>query len=295
MVWIHQETALKPFVNFTNEIYLSGELATVYTDEQFCKIPQYTAMFQIAAGIEKIQQVVIQETQHPYYSLIPFQSTPDRNQSFIIEKSINFENVYNMINLFKLFKFNSNPLNDSNINVSDDQLKMFNLGNKFMLERLGQLIGEDMTVKEGLLRIASFINNIQETVITYYELQQKSQPSVYVDDTRPRRSISVSGGSIRSPSSKSPRTIKDMNHFVLIAPDLKLYVITVEINNGASDNSGSNFIVQPDETLLSSIELENIIEIKGCLLRQTDIFAGMIRDDKIPPYTIGITEVYDFN
>jgi hypothetical protein len=269
----------KAYINFTTDLYSCGEIATVYIDEQFCKIPEYVEMFQTTYVAQLKTQTIIPEKTHAYYFLIPFHPTPDSNQSFIIDKSIGFENIYNLVNLFKLFKHN--PLyNEQSTSNDNYQLQMFNLGNKFMLERIGHLMKDHINVEKGLRRIASFIDNIQTIVITYFRQQQLSKishtPSLFI----PKVTSVMAGG-----SQSLSKPTKDMNQFVLITPDLKLYVITVKTNRQITSNSDSH---------LSSIEFENTIEIKGCLLHKTDVFAGMIHNDTIPPHTIEVVEVHDF-
>ena len=137
-------------------------------------------------------------------------------------------------------------------------------------------------------------------VIQYYEPEQNSSNEFKLADDI-RRTINVSGGSSLSPSKKSSSRssksrVRTSNRFVLITPKLKLFVITVEIYNESTDDiSNSNRIIELIETPLSPIEFENTIEIEECLLRLTDVFAGMIHNDAIPPYTLETTEIYDFS
>jgi hypothetical protein len=309
----------KLYITFTTDIYTCGEIATTYIDEQFCKIPEYKEMFQTSYTVQLKTQTLVPATPNIWYSLIPFQTTPDRNQSFIIKKSIDFENVYNLINLFKSFRYNPLDMDDDYSTLTpNNQLEMFNLGNMYMLKQLGQLIGPDMKVKDALEKIASFVYNVQSMIIRYYQPPTQISPKQSKLTTDTRREISVSGGSSLSPSKKSSlryensrrsrssrsssssnrrssrrsKTNPSSNRFILITPRLKLFVITIEIYNEISTSSK---IIQPDETYLSEIEFENTIEIEDCLLRLTDVFAGMIRNDTIPPYMIEITEIYDFN
>ena len=276
----------KLYINFTSELYSCGELATVYIDEQFCNIPQYIETFQVEYMLKKTQQVIVPEITSTYYALIPFHVMPDK--SFILKKPIDFENVYNLIQLFKLFKYN--PLN-SNINTNNEQLGMFNLENKLMFANIVKLSGINITTDEALLRIASFIDEIQ-----YYALKQlkRMSPEIVKSDKG-----HISGGRIPKPesvySSKSLSSIKNENHFMFITPELKLYVIIVETGSNLSVYSSYNMITKSTNTQLSEIEFENTIDIKGCLLRSTDIFAGMIIDRQIPPYKIETIEIHNFS
>jgi hypothetical protein len=284
----------KLYINFTTDVYTCGEISTVYFDEEFYKIPEYKEMFQTSYTTQIKTQTIIQAPSNVYYSLIPFLSEPDENQSFIKKKSIDFENVYNLINLFKLFKYN--PLNiegySTDINT-ENPLEMFNLGNIYMMTKLGHLIGSDISLKDALEKTASFVYNVQSMVIQHYEpTQNASNEFKLADDTR-QMITGLSGGSSLSASKKSSyRRSRTSNRFVLITHTLKLFVITVEIYN---ETSTSSKIIQPDETHLSQIEFENTIEIEDCLLRLTDVFDGMIHNDTIPPYMLDATEIYDFN
>ena len=87
---------------------------------------------------------------------------------------------------------------------------------------------------------------------------------------------------------------KDTNHFVFINHNLKVYVVIATINPLYKTMDNTEIIHQSIDTNLSTIELENTIELEGCLLLLSNLFEGMIYDNKIPPYTIEILEVYDF-
>jgi hypothetical protein len=290
----------KLYINFTTDVYTCGEIATVYLDEEFCKIPGYKEMFQTNYITQLKSQSIIPAPPNLYYSLIPFQLEHNKHQSFIMKKSIDFENVYNLINLFKLFKYNPLDIDDehsASTATTNNQSKMFNLGNMHMLEKLGHLIGTRMTVKSALEKIAAFVYNVESMIIQYYQTKQissKTKPRTKLDIDERKLVSSVSGGSSLSPSKKS--SLRSSNRFVLITPKLKLYVITVEIyNESVDDITNSNKIIEPNETSLSQIEFENTIEIEECLLRLTDVFNGMIHNDTIPPYTLEKTVIFDFN
>lgn len=300
----------KLYINFTTDVYTCGEIATVYFDEEFCKIPEYKEMFQTNYMTQIKTQSIIQAPSKLYYSLIPFHSEPDENQSFIMKKSINFENVYNLINLFKLFKYN--PLNIDGYSAdigSNDPLEIFVRDNMYKMKQIEQLVGNAISTEETLKTIAAFVYNVQSMVIRYYELKQissKTKPTtkLEVDKRRMVRS-NASGGSSLSPSRKSSSRSSNRssrnklitsNRFVLITHTLKLFVITVELyNETMNDINSSNKIIMSNETPLSQIELENTIEIEECLLRLTDVFTGMIHNNIIPPYTLEKIEIYDFN
>jgi hypothetical protein len=207
------------------------------------------------------------------------------NQSFIMNKSIGFENVYNLIHLFE--QFNNNPLYTIESALPED-LRMFNLGDKQMLERIGNMIGSDITVRDALLKIASFMNELQEIVINYYSQQLRKpmpiQPS-YLNNGLQREIAVYSGGAGDN---------KNTNHFVFINHKLKMYVVTATINLLHKTMNNTEIIYQSIQTYLSPIELDNTIELKGCLLLLSNLFEGLIYDSKIPPYIIEILEVYDF-
>lgn len=292
----------KLYINFTTDVYTCGEIATVYFDEEFCKIPGYKEMFQTSYTTQLKTQTLIPSPPNRYYSLIPFQLEPDEHQSFIMKKSIDFENVYNLINLFKLFK--RNPLDIDGYSAdfgSNNPLEMFDLENMYITKQLGQLVGNTITVEETLETIAAFVYNVQSMVIQYYQQPKQipSKGSKLSKDTR-RIISSVSGGSSLSPSKKSryrrsENRLRTSNRFVFITPKLKLFVMTVEIYNESTDDiTNTKKIIEPNETHLSQIEFENTLEVKECLLRLTDVFNGMIHNDTIPPYTLETTEIYDF-
>ena len=272
------------YINFTSELWSCGELATVYIDEQFCKISEYVETFQSAYATKIQNQAVIPSSKPSYYTLIQYNPITN-NQSFIMNKSIDFENVYNLIHLFE--QFSHNPLYDIESALPED-LRMFNLGDKKMLERIGNLIGSDMTIRDALLKIAAFMNELQEIVINDYSKQLiepiRIQQS-YLDNGLPRE-IAVYGGGV--PDNKNT------NHFVFINSELKMFVVIATINPLYKTKHNTEIIHQSIHTYLSPIELENTIELKGCLLLLSNLFEGIIYDNKIPPYTIEIHEVYDF-
>jgi hypothetical protein len=272
------------YINVTSEIWSCGELATVYIDEQFCKISEYIDTFQTAYDNKIKNQVVIPSNKPSYYALIKYNPVAN-NQSFIMNKSIDFENVYNLIHLFE--QFNHNPLYDIESALPED-LRMFDLGDKKMLESIGNLIGGRITVKDALLKIAAFVNELQEIVINYYSEQLRKpmpiQPS-YLNNSF-QREIPVYGGGAGEN--------KTTNHFVLINNQLKMYVVTATINPLFKTMRNTEIIHESIHTYLSPIELDNTIELKGCLLLLSNLFEGMIYNNKIPPYTIEIHEVYDF-
>ena len=285
----------KLYINFTTDVYTCGEIATVYLDEEFCKIPKYKEMFQTSYATQIKSQSIIQAPSNLFYSLIPFRLEPDKHQSFIMKKSINFENVYNLINLFKLFK--RNPLDIAGYSAdfgSNNPLEMFDLENMYITKQLGQLVGNTITAEETLETIAAFVYNVQSMVVQYYEPKQNSFNEFKLADDI-RRTINVSGGSSLSPSKKSSSRSRTSNRFVLITPKLKLFAITVEIYDESTDDiTNTKKIIEPNQTHLSQIDFENTIEIEECLLRLTDVFAGMIHNNTIPPYTLETTEIYEF-
>jgi hypothetical protein len=310
----------KLYITFTTDIYTCGEIATAYIDEQFCKIPEYKEMVQTSYTAQLKTQTLVPATPNIHYSLIPFQLEPDEKQSFIMKKSINTEHVYNLINLFKSFRYN-NPLDidgEYSSTTDDTRLQMFSITNIHTLTQLGKLIGPNMKVKDALEKIASFVYKVQSMIIEHYkklESISSNKLSLRLPGNTRRTVSPVSGGSSLNPSTKSSsksrssrssrssssksrrgnRSNQLSNRFVLITPKLKLFVMTVEIYTESTDGtSSSNLIIQPNETSLSDIDFENTIEIKECLLRLTDVFKGMIYDNIIPPYKIETTEIYDF-
>ena len=285
----------KLYIDFTTELWSCGELATVYIDEQFCNIPKYIETFQSAYDNEIKNQVIIPSDKPLYYTLIKYNPMSNK-QSFIMNKSIDFENIYNLIHLFKQFKHNPLYVNEGAL---PENLWMFNLGDKIMLERIGGIIGRDITIKETLLKIAAFINKTQQIVKNHY--RQILHKFISTKSTKPTKSTKFNNPTY-SADILSREIIahggagvnKNTNYFTLINHQLKLYIISVSTDPLLNPMDNTELIHQTINTYLSPIELDNTIELKGCLLLLSNLFDGLIFDNIIPPYTIEIMEIYDF-